>query len=221
MRHTHLRLRAFLVPLAIVGLGLPRVAVGQEAHAPAAEHAEQEHDAGSATEHGHEENEIAVFVGATERLKFEDDETGLTFGLEYQRGIGERAALAFTFEWAGGDIERDWIGLVGVYYEPFDGWAERIVFTLGAGIEVAKIDEIALEIDEHGGSGSAESHGGDLLAEGEAGNGERETEVEPLARLGVGYAVHIGSFSLIPQLNFDIVSDDVTLVGGVALGFRF
>ncbi len=221
MRSKSVRCGVALAALVLAAAGLPRSVLGQEPGAPAAEeHAsgahgqEEEHASG----HGHQSNEIALFVGGTRRLKFEEDETGLTLGLEYQRRIGDRAALILLFEGAGGDIERDWIGLVEVGYRPFDGWAKMIFLALGTGLEVARIDEAALEADAHGDTGAH----AELGAEPEEGaHEERESEVEPVVRLGAGYTIHVGSFSLIPQVSFDVVADDVAVVAGVALGFRF
>lgn len=221
MRLESVRLGVALAALALAGAGLPRSARGQEAHAPAdEEHATGEHGQGEghASGHGHEKNEIALFVGGTRRLKFEDDETGLTLGIEYARVIGDRAALVVLFEGSAGDIERDWIGLVEVGYRPFQGWAEKVFFAIGTGLEVARIDEAALEADAHHDSGAhAELPGASSEDAGE----DRETELEPVVRLGFGYTVHVGSFSLIPQVNFDVVADDVALVAGIGIGYRF
>ncbi len=221
MRFESVRCGVALSVLALAAAGLPRSVLGQEEHAPAdEEHAagaheqEEEHVSG----HGHEKNEIALFVGGTRRLKFEDDETGLTLGIEYQRVIGDRAALIVLFEGSGGNIERDWIGLVEIGYRPFNGWAEMIFFGLGTGLEVARIDEAALEADSHGGSGA---HTEQPAASAEEAQEDRETELEPVVRLGFGYTVHVGSFSLIPQVNFDVVADDVALVAGIGIGYRF
>jgi len=221
MRFESVRCGVALSVLALAAAGLPRSVLGQEEHAPAdEEHATGEHGQGEghASGHGHEKNEIALFVGGTRRLKFEDDETGLTLGIEYMRVIGDRAALIVLFEGSGGNIERDWIGLVEVGYEPFDGWARPVFFVLGTGLEVARVDEAALEADAHGESGA---HAEPPPASAEDTHGERETELEPVVRLGAGYVIHVGSFSLLPQVNFDVVADDVALVAGVGIGFRF
>ena len=181
--------------------------------------AQDGHD-GSATEAGgssasyqehvadavHEKNEIAVMFGATRRLKFEDDETGATFGLEYMRRIHDRAAAFFSVEWADGDVERDWIAVLNVGVQPLNGWAEPLTFYVGAGLEVAEIDETEPEHHEES-AGKSET--------------ETETEVDALMRLGVGWPIHAGRFSIIPNVNFDIVGEDWSVVAGVALGYRF
>ncbi len=220
-------LRASLT-LALVFTGLtagPAVLTAQEGHeadAVAAGHeeaGEHEAQAGHVT---HKKNEIAAFVGGTRRLKFEDDETGLTFGLEYARQFRPRVAASIGVEWAGGEIERDWVAMLKLGIQPFENWAQPFFLYVGTGIEVASIDEVLLEEDEHEGdevvpSETPNGHADEHAAEGE----HEETEVDALMRLGVGWPFHVGSFSIIPNINADIVGEDWALVGGVTLGYRF
>jgi len=196
---------------------------GHEADEPAGAHdaeAQQE-------EHGshiaHEKNEIAVFFGGTRRLKFEDDETGATGGFEYMRQIRPRVGASLGFEFAGGEIERDWVAMLKLGVQPFDGWALPIVMYIGTGIEVARVDEVLLEADEHGGGEEGEGHEGEatVASEEHGESGERETEVDALIRLGTGWIIHAGSFSIIPNVNFDLVGEDWAAVIGVTLGYRF
>ena len=206
--------------LALIFTGLtagPAVLAAQEGHeeeaAAAGHQAEAEHQ--EHAEHvTHERNEIAVFVGGTRRLKFEEDETGLTFGLEYARQLYPRVLASISAEWAGGEIERDWVAMLKLGIQPFDNWARPFYFFVGTGIEVANIDEVLLEEDEHENGHVAED---EHAVEGE----HKETEVDALMRLGVGWAIHAGSFSIIPNINTDIVGEDWALVGGVTLGYRF
>jgi hypothetical protein len=39
--------------------------------------------------------------------------------------------------------------------------------------------------------------------------------------MGLGWPFHAGQFSIIPNVNFDLVGEDWTLVAGVTLGYRF
>ena len=80
-----------------------------------------------------------------------------------------------------------------------------------------------LEADEHGDEGTTEPHlEASALAQEHAEEGDHvETEVDALMRLGAGWAFHVGSFSIIPNLNFDIVGEDWAMVGGLTLGYRF
>ncbi len=210
--------------LLLVGPGILAAQEEHEAAVPAGTHeAGDEHQ-----EHGghiaHEKNEVAVFFGGTTRLKFEDDETGATGGLEYMRQIRPRVAASIAFEFAAGDIERDWVTMLKLGIQPFEHWAEPLIFYIGTGIEVAQVDEVLFEEDAHGGPGE---EGGEHAFESlsaEEGHGEsegRETEVDALMRLGTGWVIHAGSFSIIPNLNFDIVGEDWAMVYGVTLGYRF
>ena len=211
--------------LACAGLALdPAIVAAQEGHE---EHSAAEHAAGEQEEHAehaaHEKNEIAVFLGATRRLKFEEDETGFTTGLEYIRQIRPRVGLSIAAEWSDGTIERDWIAMLKLGINPFEGWAHPFYFFVGAGVEVARIDEVLLEEDAHGGEETGEVHEpAETLSQEHAAEGEHvETEVDALMRLGAGWAFHVGSFSIIPNLNFDIVGEDWAGVGGITLGYRF
>ena len=206
--------------LALIFTGLtagPAVLAAQEGHeeeaAAAGHQAEAEHQ--EHAEHvTHEKNEIAMFVGGTRRLKFEEDETGLTFGLEYARQLYPRVLASIGAEWSDGSIERDWIAMVKLGVQPFDNWARPFYFFVGTGIEVANIDGVLLAEDEH--------ENGHVVEDEHAAEGEnKETEVDALMRLGAGWAFHVGSFSIIPNINTDLVGEDWALVGGVTLGYRF
>ena len=226
MLNAHVRrLRTSTTAIAILlfGSGSLVAQEGHEAEEPAGAHdAEAQHE-----EHGfhiaHEKNEIAVFLGGTRRLKFEDDETGATAGLEYARQIRPRVAASLGFEFAAGEIERDWVAMLKLGIQPFEGWALPLILYIGTGIEVASVDEILLEEDEHGGGEAPVGHEGEPTAasEGHDESGERETEVDALMRLGTGWIIHAGSFSIIPNVNFDLVGEDWAAVFGVTLGYRF
>lgn len=218
------RLRISTLATSVLFLcpGLLGAQEGHEAQEPGAAHAEGEHQ-----EHefhvAHEKNEIAVFLGGTRRLKFEEDETGATAGFEYMRQIRPRVGASLGFEFADGDIERDWVAMFKLGVQPFDGWALPIVMYIGTGIEVASVDEVLLEADEHGGVEEGDGHEGEATVSSEehGESGERETEVDALMRLGTGWIIHAGSFSIIPNVNFDLVGEDWAAVFGVTLGYRF
>jgi len=212
---------ALMLALASTGLTAgPAVLAAQEGHeqeaAAAGHQAEAEHQ--EHAEHvTHEKNEIAVFVGGTRRLKFEEDETGLTFGLEYARQLFPRTAGSIAVEWSSGSIERDWIAMVKLGVQPFENWAHGAILYIGTGIEVGRVDEVLLEEDEDDEVEPVDEHGDEHAEEGE----HLETEVDALMRLGVGWVFHVGSFSIIPNINSDIVGEDWALVGGVTVGYRF
>ena len=210
-----------LAALACCGLLVPRAGLGQEEHGAehAAQAAGQEHEETENEGHHFHRNELAVFVGASTLTKYEDDPTSFTVGGEYFRRLSERTSVGLTVEYADGDLERDWLVLVPVAYRPFDGWAEGFQFVIGPGIEFASLSEEAVEELEGGDAGG---HGEEHVGEAsEAGAEERENETEPVIRLGVDYVVELGRISLTPQINADVVGDNVTWVAGVALGLGF
>lgn len=223
MRNRLLRTTLILL-FSLTGLTIsPGTVTAQEGHdeeGPATVHqAESEHE--EHAEHGKAwKNEIAAFVGGTRRLKFEDDETGLTFGLEYVRQLFPRAAGSIAVEWSDGSIERDWIAMIKMGVQPFENWAHGAIMYIGTGIEVGRVDEELLEEDEESEVvplEPADEHGDEHAEEGE----QFETEVDAVMRLGLGWVFHAGNFSIIPNINSDIVGEDWALVGGVTIGYRF
>ena len=223
MRNRLLRTTLILL-FSLTGLTIsPGTVTAQEGHdeeGPAAVHqAEGEHE--EHAEHATPwKNEIAMFVGATRRLKFEEDETGLTFGLEYGRQLFPRAAGSIAVEWSDGSIERDWIAMIKMGIQPFENWAHGAIMYIGTGIEVGRVDEVLLEEDEESEVvplEPADEHGDEHAEEGE----QFETEVDAVMRLELGWVFHAGNFSIIPNINSDIVGEDWALVGGVTIGYRF
>jgi hypothetical protein len=215
---------ALILVFTFTGLTLtPGLVTAQEGHEEEGSAAVHQAD-GEHQEHAehevHEKNEIAMFVGGTRRLKFEEDETGLTFGLEYARQLFPRAAGSIAVEWSDGSIERDWIAMIKMGVQPFENWAHGAIMYIGTGIEVGRIDEVLLEEDEESEVvpiGLADEHGDEHAEEGE----HLETEVDAVMRLGLGWVFHAGSFSIIPNVNSDIVGEDWALIGGVTVGYRF
>jgi hypothetical protein len=223
MRKRLLRSAPFLAfTLAALAVD-PAVVTAQEGHeeeAAAADHAEAGEHQEHAVHEVHEMNEIAMFVGATRRLKFEEDETGLTFGLEYARQLFPRAVGSIAVEWSDGSIERDWIAMIKMGVQPFENWAHGAIMYIGTGIEVGRLDEVLLEEDEESEVvplEPVEEHGDEDAGEGE----HVETEVDAVMRLGLGWVFHAGNFSIVPNINADIVGEDWAVVGGITFGYRF
>jgi hypothetical protein len=225
MRNPLLRCTASLALLFAALAANPAIAAAQEGHEEAAAHGAEAAAAGEHEEHAehavHEKNEIAMFVGASNRLKFEDNEVGFTIGFDYARSIYDRTQLALGFEFAGGNIERDWITFLVVAHQPFEGWARPLLLYLGPGLEVARVDEQLLEEDLESGEEVEHFATAEELADEHSTEDSTETKVDMLVRMGLGWPFHAGQFSIIPNVNFDLVGEDWTLVAGVTLGYRF
>ena len=222
MRKPLLRRTASLALLFAAIVANPAIVAAQEGHEEAAGHEAEAAAAGEHDAHAeHAKNEIAMFVGASNRLKFEDDEVGFTVGFDYARALDDRTALALGIEFAGGDIQRDWITFLVLTHQPFEGWLRPLVLYIGPGLEVAGVDEQQLEEDLEGGEEVEHFVTAEELADEHSGEDTRETEVAMLVRMGVGWPFHAGQFSIIPNVNFDLVGEDWTLVAGVTLGYRF
>lgn len=222
MRKPLLRCTASLALLFAAIVANPAIVAAQEGHEEAAGHEAEAAAAGDHDAHAeHAKNEIAMFVGASNRLKFEDDEVGFTVGFEYARALDDRTTLAVGLELAGGDIERDWITFLVLTHQPFEGWARPLLLYIGPGLEVARVDEQLLEEDLEGGEEVEHFTTAEELADEHSAEDTRETEVDMLVRMGLGWPFHAGQFSIIPNVNFDLVGEDWTLVAGVTLGYRF
>ena len=86
---------------------------------------------------------------------------------------------------------------------------------------MSRVDEDLLEEDLEGGEEVEHFVTAEELADEHSGEDTRETEVAMLVRMGVGWPFHAGQFSIIPNVNFDLVGEDWTLVAGITLGYRF
>jgi len=139
---------------------------------------------------GSEESEyrhgLAAFVGGITRT--ERGDSGFAFGVGYTYGAWRRWAVGVKFEHASGSIERDWLLLAGVVFEPVD----RLELGFSAGPE--SVDKAVLE------------HGEPVV----------EQELELLLRFTVGYALFRLNerMTISPEFNVDLGSQ-VSLVYGL------
>jgi len=49
-------------------------------------------------------------------------------------------------------------------------------------------------------------------------NGDTESKTEFLVRIGTGYSVHFGKFSVDPSIDIDFLRSSTTLVWGINFG---
>ena len=159
--------------------------------APAAVAQDAEHAAeGEHPEHSEEltyRHAVTLFAGAATHT--EENDTGGAIGLSYGYFLSRKWALGLKVEYASSRLERDFIILPAVLFEP----VERVEFAVGFGVERASKEET-----EHGETHTVE-------------------ENEALVRLTFAYGFHIGSrMALSPEFNADITSSNVTYVYGLA-----
>ena len=159
--------------------------------APAAYAQDAEHAAeGEHPEHSEEltyRHAVTLFAGAATHT--EENDTGGAIGLSYGYFLSRKWALGLKVEYASSRLERDFIILPAVLFEP----VERVEFAVGFGVERASKEET-----EHGETHTVE-------------------ENEALVRLTFAYGFHIGSrMALSPEFNADITSSNVTYVYGLA-----
>ena len=152
-----------------------------------AEHAVE----GEHAEHSEEllyRHAVTLFAGAATHTQQND--TGGALGLSYGYALSHTWAVGLKVEYASSRLERDFIILPGVLFEP----VERVELAVGFGVERARKEE-----SEHGETHTVE-------------------ENEALLRLTFAYGLHIGSrMALSPEFNADITSSNVTYVYGLAL----
>ena len=169
--------------------------------APAA--SDEEHtDQGEIT--GHREggvhafkHEFALFLGNTDE---EGHGNEFTWGIEYAYSLAPKLSIGGILEYAGGD-QRNLVFVVPLYWKPVGG----LMLIAAPGVEF------------HNGRESVEPH--KLASGGEEGD---QDETYFLFRLGVAYAFHVGPrYSIVPQINLDLVNGHEVLVGGVSFGVMF
>jgi hypothetical protein len=183
--------RAFAILAAILITVLPALA-------------EEEHDShGEAAEHhggGHHahQNELALFLGGTDE---HGHDTEFTIGLEYYRSVSPEWAIGGIAEYAGGEL-RNTMLLVPVQWKPVGG----LILTAGPGVEF------------HQGRGSGDDH-----HVAKAGGGEVDEDATYFVfRLGAGYAFHVGDrYSIMPNVNLDLVEGEEVWVWGMVFGVMF
>ncbi len=158
------------------------VALAQEPeHAAEGEHTE--HSEGPRYHHA-----VTLFAGAATHTQ--ENDTGGAIGLSYAYKLSHKWAVGLKVEYASSRLERDFVVLPGVAFEPVD----RVELAVGFGVERARKEE-----SEHGETHTVE-------------------ENEALLRLTFAYGFHIGSrMALSPEFNADITSSNVTYVYGLAL----
>jgi hypothetical protein len=175
------RRTVFLFLLVGAALLAAPVALAQDAE-QAAEAEHTEHSEGPRYRHA-----VTLFAGAATHT--EQNDTGGAIGLSYAYVLSHKWAVGVKFEYASSQLERDFVILPGVAFEP----VERVELAVGFGVERARKEE-----SEHGETHTVE-------------------ENEALLRLTFAYAFHIGSrMALSPEFNADITSSNVTYVYGLA-----
>ena len=174
------RLSRFVLLAGAVLLAVPAAVAQEPEHAAEGEH--PEHSEELTYRH-------AVTLSAGAATHTEENDTGGAIGLSYGYLLSHQWAVGLKVEYASSRLERDFVLLPGVVFEP----VERVEFGLSLGVERAEKEEV-----DHG-----ETH--------------TVTENEALVRLTFAYAFHLGSrTSLLPEFNTDITASGVTYVYGLA-----
>lgn len=149
----------------------------------------------AAQEAGEEETEyrnaVELFVGAV--TETEESATGTGIGLEYQRHLSSRWSLGVeAIEISTTGVSRGFLVVVPVYFNPVGGLGLKA----GPGVEGSK------EEAEDG--------------------GESESSTRFAMRFGAGWEFELGKrFTLTPEVNMDVIGENLTWVYGLSFGVEF
>lgn len=87
--------------------------------------------------HSAHRHHVSIFTGGT--AVFDDDHTGLTYGVDYEYVLSPRFGIGAIVERAEGDVDAtSVIALIDIHI------SERLVFQAGPGIEFENDDEIVI-----------------------------------------------------------------------------
>jgi len=137
-------------------------------------------------------NHIALFAGATS--KFEQEGTHFTLGLDYIRKFPPSGRWAISiFAEAIFEEHTEWLFGIPVFYWPY----ENLWVRTGPAIEF-------LQEEEH-------HHG----------ESKTETRTEFLWRLGTGYDIEFGKYSITPSFDIDFGRSTTAAVWGFNFGYGF
>ena len=162
---------------------------------------EAHHGAHHEAHHGHHARHLAVFSGVTRASGESDFTLGADFEYRlphFEGLLGVGALVDATFG-DGGHV----IVAAPLFVHPHGG----VKLVAAPGIE--RVD------------GGGKGHGGDHAGKALAGGGGKGSHTEFLFRLGVGYDLHLGGWSLTPAYNVDFVDGHRASVIGVNVGFGF
>jgi hypothetical protein len=141
--------------------------------------------------HSHR-NHIALFAGATS--KFEKEGTHFTLGVDYLRKFPPSGRWAISiFGEAIFEEHTEWLFGMPIFYKIY----ENLWVRTGPAIEF-------LQEEEHG-------HG----------ESKSKTKTEFLWRLGVGYDIMFGVFSISPSFDIDFGRSTTAAVWGLNFGYGF
>lgn len=163
----------------------------------AEENEHSQHEEGAHGSHATHRHHFSIAGAAT--YSFEEDEAHPTVGLDYVyrlRVWEGRVGIGAFGEAIFAEHTEGIIGLP-VYVYPYKG----LSLFAGPGVEIVT-EESEADGEEHG-SGS-------------------DTEAKFLFRFGIGYSVELGKgFSIMPNIDIDLVRENPALVFGVGLGKSF
>jgi hypothetical protein len=171
--------------------------------APAVTLAAEEHSDAHGDGHAGHPHHVSLTVGAADNGHL--DETGFSVGAEYRYALNERFAIGPMLDYTTYDHENTTLLVAALFWRPDGG---RFQLFGGPGVEFVDAEHHASPVTPVPLS-SAANEGGD------------SDDSEFAFRLGAGYDVPLGRFSLTPLISADFIDGHTTWVYGVGLGFGF
>jgi opacity protein-like surface antigen len=151
--------------------------------------------------HAGHPHHVSLTVGAADNGHL--DETGLSIGAEYRYALNERFAIGPMLDYTTYDHETTTLLVAALFWRPHGG---RFQLFGGPGIEFVEAEHHSTPVTPVPLSSAAEAD---------------EDDSEFAFRLGAGYDLPLGKFSLTPLVSADFIDGHTTWVYGIALGFGF
>jgi opacity protein-like surface antigen len=161
--------------------------------------AAEEHGDAHGDGHSSHLHHVSLTVGAADNGHL--DETGFSVGAEYRYALNERFAIGPMLDYTTYDHENTTLLVAALFWRPDGG---RFQLFGGPGVEFV----------------DAEHHASPETPVPLA-SAEDEDDSEFAFRIGAGYDVPLGRFSLTPLISADFIDGHTTWVYGIALGFGF
>ena len=165
---------------------------------------------------GGKKHHFGVFVGPTSN--FHTEHTDFTLGADYEFHVNKYFGVGVIADFVFADHSETLL-MSGLFFHPFGSFKINI----GNGIAIAEAvdhsDSHSTETDDH-----HDSHGHhvELLTGGSSEGAETSgSETHYVFRAGVGYDFHVGSLTLTPIVNLDVINGHNALAYGITFGYGF
>lgn len=152
-------------------------------------------------EGGH--HHLGVFFGNTNNTHLKH--TDFTLGADYEYRLSNLFGIGLIGDLVLAD-HKETLVMGGIFVHPAGG----LKFVVGNGLAFAEQSEEHEVIDDHN---ADDTHASEKT--------ESSTGSHYVLRVGAGYDIHVGHFSITPTLNWDYINGYSSVVYGITVGFGF